>query len=559
MLRVLSVRDFAIIEDLEVNFSSNLTVLTGETGAGKSLIIDTISLLLGQRADSDMIRYGKKEANITGIFDYKEDLADLFAKYGIPVLELVTIERIITENAKNTIKVNGISVTLNELRQITKHLADLHIQNDTYRLFNPEGYLDLLDSLTKSDFNNLLSSYSLSLMKYNEAIREYETVLKGKKNLEEKLEFLKYEREELEALGLYENMDVELEESISKLSNYDKIQNNLSNAYNNLDRNDLLDSIYEASKSLEKIEGYSKEYEESKAKMLDCYYILDEIKSNLYDQLDSLDYDEDELNSLIEKQNALQKAMEKYKKNVSELMIYLNEISLQIDMAENYDDTLNQRKNNVINLFNTLKEKAIKLTNYRKKVAKDLAKSIILECRDLDLDNTQFEVEFNEVSFEDPFDKGLFKDNGVDNINFLVSFNKGEPLKPLYKVASGGEASRMMLAFKTIFYKVSNVSLMIFDEIDTGVSGQTAKKIALKIHDIAKNVQVLCITHLPQVASIGDYHKHIYKELVDGRTKTLVKDLTKEERIEEIAKMLSGDSLSLYALEHAKELLKEQE
>ena len=559
MLRVLSVRDFAIIEDLEVNFSSNLTVLTGETGAGKSLIIDTISLLLGQRADSDMIRYGKKEANITGIFDYKEDLADLFAKYGIPVLELVTIERIITENAKNTIKVNGISVTLNELRQITKHLADLHIQNDTYRLFNPEGYLDLLDSLTKSDFNNLLSSYSLSLMKYNEAIREYETVLKGKKNLEEKLEFLKYEREELEALGLYENMDVELEESISKLSNYDKIQNNLSNAYNNLDRNDLLDSIYEASKSLEKIEGYSKEYEESKAKMLDCYYILDEIKSNLYDQLDSLDYDEDELNSLIEKQNALQKAMEKYKKNVSELMTYLNEISLQIDMAENYDDTLNQRKNNVINLFNTLKEKAIKLTNYRKKVAKDLAKSIILECRDLDLDNTQFEVEFNEVSFEDPFDKGLFKDNGVDNINFLVSFNKGEPLKPLYKVASGGEASRMMLAFKTIFYKVSNVSLMIFDEIDTGVSGQTAKKIALKIHDIAKNVQVLCITHLPQVASIGDYHKHIYKELVDGRTKTLVKDLTKEERIEEIAKMLSGDSLSLYALEHAKELLKEQE
>lgn len=559
MLRVLSVRDFAIIEDLEVNFSSNLTVLTGETGAGKSLIIDTISLLLGQRADSDMIRYGKKEANITGIFDYKEDLADLFAKYGIPVLELVTIERIITENAKNTIKVNGISVTLNELRQITKHLADLHIQNDTYRLFNPEGYLDLLDSLTKSDFNNLLSSYSLSLMKYNEAIREYETVLKGKKNLEEKLEFLKYEREELEALGLYENMDVELEESISKLSNYDKIQNNLSNAYNNLDRNDLLDSIYEASKSLEKIEGYSKEYEEAKAKMLDCYYILDEIKSNLYDQLDSLDYDEDELNSLIEKQNALQKAMEKYKKNVSELMTYLNEISLQIDMAENYDDTLNQRKNNVINLFNTLKEKAIKLTNYRKKVAKDLAKSIILECRDLDLDNTQFEVEFNEVSFEDPFDKGLFKDNGVDNINFLVSFNKGEPLKPLYKVASGGEASRMMLAFKTIFYKVSNVSLMIFDEIDTGVSGQTAKKIALKIHDIAKNVQVLCITHLPQVASIGDYHKHIYKELVDGRTKTLVKDLTKEERIEEIAKMLSGDSLSLYALEHAKELLKEQE
>ena len=395
-------------------------------------------------------------------------------------------------------------------------------------------------------------------MKYNEAIKEYEIVLKGKRNLEEKLEFLKYEREELEAIGLYENMDLELEESISKLSNYDKIQTNLSQAYNDLDRNDLLDTIYEASKALEKIEDYSKDYEESKAKILDYYYILDEIKSNLYDQLDSLDYDEDELNSLIEKQNNLQKAMDKYKKNVNELISYLNEISLQIDMAENYDDTLNQRKNNVINLFNVLKEKAIKLTTYRKKVSKDLAKSIILECKDLDLDNTQFEVEFNEVLFDNPFNKNIFKENGVDNINFLVSFNKGEPLKPLYKVASGGEASRMMLAFKTIFYKVSNVSLMIFDEIDTGVSGQTAKKIAIKIHDIAKNIQVLCITHLPQVAAIGDHHKHIYKELVDGRTKTLVKDLTKEERIEEIAKMLSGDSLSLYALEHAKELLKEE-
>lgn len=556
MLKSLSVKDFAIIEDLTVEFNNGMTVLTGETGAGKSLIIDTISLLLGARADSDMIRYGNKEAKVTGIFENTSELSTLFSKLGIEDKDFITIERIITENSKNTIKVNGTLVTLNELKQISKRLADLHIQNDTYRLFNPDGYLDLLDSLAKNDFNELLSSYSLALMKYNEAIKEYEMVLNGKKNLEEKLEFLKYEKEELEEIGLYPNMDIELDEAISKLSNYDKIKNSLSEAYNYLDRNEAIDSIYEASKALEKIEDYSKEYEENKSKVLDCYYILDEVKSNLYNQLDSLDYDEDELNNLIEKQNKLSNAKEKYKKTLAELIDYLNEITLEIDMAENYDDTLSLKKNAVISLFDKLKEKAKSLTSYRRKVADKLSSSIILECKDLDLENTQFEVSFNEVNFDNPFDKSIFKENGCDQISFLVSFNKGEPLKMLYKVASGGEASRMMLAFKTIFYKVSNVSLLIFDEIDTGVSGQTAKKIANKIYDISKNVQVLCITHLPQVASIGDYHKHIYKELVDGRTKTLVKDLTKEERIEEIAKMLSGDSLSLFALEHAKELLK---
>ena len=556
MLKSLSVKDFAIIEDLTLEFNKGMTVLTGETGAGKSLIIDTISLLLGARADSDMIRYGKSEATITGTFDNKDDLKDLFSRFGIEIADNIVIERNITESSKNTIKINGTSVTLNELKQISKKLADLHIQNDTYRLFNPDGYLDLLDSLAKSDFNNLLSTYSISLMKYNEAIKEYEIVLKGKKYLEERLEFLKYERDELEEIGLYPNMDIDLEESISKLSNFDKIQNNLSEAYNNLDRNELLDSIYNASKALERIEDYSKEYENNKSKVLDCYYILDEVKSDLYDQLDNLDFDQDELNSLIEKQNILDKAKEKYKKTVNELIEYYNEITLQIDMAENYDETLEEKKNNVISMFSIVKDKALKISSYREKIALELSKNIILECKDLDLDNTLFEVTFDHVDYSNPFDKSIFKENGCDVINFLVSFNKGEPLKPLYKVASGGEASRMMLAFKTIFYKARNVSLMVFDEIDTGVSGQTAKKIANKIYDISKNVQVLCITHLPQVASIGNYHKHIYKELKEGRTKTLVKDLNDDERIEEVAKMLSGDSLSLYALEHAKELLK---
>ena len=555
MLSRLIVKDFAIIEDLDITFSNNLTVLTGETGAGKSLIIDTISLLLGQRADSDMIRFGKKEALITGYFDYKEELNDIFKKLGIKIDKLIVIERSITENSKNSIKVNKTSITLNELKQIAKYLADMHIQNDTYHLFEPEKYLMLLDSIAKNDFNKLLDNYSIALMKYNEALKDYNYVLNGINDLNDKLEFYKYEKEELEALELYENMDKDLDEQIYKLSNFDKIQNNLSNSYNQFDNSNLLDSLYEISSNLEKIEDYDINYLDSKTKVLDCYYILNDIKSLIRDQLDSLDYDEEELNRLQEKQNNLSKAMDKYKKNVHELIEYLKDITLKIDMAVNYDDTLKEKKEIVLKTFNELKEKALLISNYRKKLSLSLEKSIVKECYDLDLENTQFEVSFNEVSFTDPFDKSIFMENGVDKIDFLVSFNKGEPKKPLYKVASGGEASRMMLAFKSVFYKASNVELMVFDEIDTGVSGKTALKIANKIHEISLNIQVLCITHLPQVAAKGDYHKHIYKELVDNRTKTIIKDLSKEERIEEIAKMLSGDSLSVYALEHAKELI----
>lgn len=554
MLKSLSVKDFAIIEDLTVNFKEGMTVLTGETGAGKSLIIDTISLLLGARADSDMIRYGKTLATITGVFTYQDKFASLFNSLGIEINEDIVIERSISFQSKNQVKINNTLVTLNTLKTVAKMLADIHVQNDTYKLFNPDMYLEMLDSLGDSNYSKYMAKYSKSLMEYLNRYNEYEKVKKGIKDIEERLEFLKYEKEELTSLDLYPNMDKELEEKISKLSNFDKISSELASAYNLLDDN-YLDSIYEASKSLEKISSYDLEYEENKTKLLDSYYIIDEIKGNIRSSLDNLDYDEEELNISIEKMNNLSHAMDKYKKNVEELIEYLKDITLSIDMAENYDETLSIHKGLVEKSFNDLKKNAIALRDYRKKLSLELTKGIILECKELDLDNALFEVIFNDIELNNPFDKQVFKEDGIDTIDFLVTFNKGEPKKPLYKVASGGEASRLMLAFKAYFNKIKSVSLMIFDEIDTGVSGQTAKKIANKMYEISKNSQVLCITHLPQVASRGDYHKHIYKVEENGRTKTEIKDLDKEARIEEIAIMLSGDTLSLYALNHAKELI----
>lgn len=559
MLKRLIVKDFAIIEDVEVCFDKGMTVLTGETGAGKSLLIDTISLLLGERADTDMIRYTKDKAIIIGEFeDNSAKVKVLLEENLIPILGNIKILREINSNGKNVIKINDVSVSLQVLKKIAKSLADIHIQNDTVRLFNPDNYLSLIDPTNDDKFNDIINSYTLSLMEYNKEFNNYNHILNGKNEGLERLEFLKFEYEEINNLNLTKNIDVELEEKINKLKNFDKIFQTLKDTYYNLDNEMFnLDNIYSASKSLSKIKDYDVEYDTMTNQILDSYYILDEIKSKLEKDISNLDYDEDELNSLIKKLNEIDKIKDKYKKTVDELISYKNKLKLELDMVYDYDNLLDNAKNSVIKAYENLKSKALILSNERRKRAIKIENGITNECKELDLQDTIFKILFNDVLYDDPFNNKIFLNNGVDIVTFNITFNKGEPLRALHKVASGGEMSRIMLAFKSYFSKENTEGLMVFDEIDTGVSGQTAKKIAIKMKEISTYTQVLCITHLPQVASIGNYHKHIYKILEDGRTKTQIKDLTRKERIEEIALMLSGDKLSLYALEHAESLLNE--
>jgi len=557
MLEKLCVKNFAIIEDLTISFSSGMNVLTGETGAGKSLIIDTISLILGARADSDMIRYGEEFARVECVFTNDDNVLELLNKYNIPISDKITILREIYDGSKNVIKINNHSVSLTILKAIASILADVHVQNDTYRLFNPESYLELLDPKNDNKFNKITNDYSVNLYKYLEAIKEYEHIKNGQKVALERLEFLQYEHDELESLNLEDNIDVELEEKISKLSNYDKIYSSLTEAYNLFDSQyEPLDKLYDAAKLIDKISEYDDEYKSYSEKLMDSYYITTEIKDNISKHISLLDYDEDELNSYIERLNEINKAKDKYKKTVSELIEYLKKITLDIEITTNYDEVLKECDIKCKNAFDMLAKSSKALTDYRMKLAEKLQKGIIKECIDLDLENTRFEIVFNEVDYSNYLNKSIFKESGVDEVSFMISFNKGEPLRSLHKVASGGEMSRMMLAFKSYLSKDSFSSLMVFDEIDTGVSGSTAKKIATKMSNISKNVQVLCITHLPQVAAIGDYHKHIYKLEENNRTTTQIEDLDYNKRVEEIAMMLSGDKLSIYALEHAKELLK---
>ena len=559
MLKSLDIKNFAIIEDLHVDFSSGMTVLTGETGAGKSLIIDTISLLLGQRADGDMIRYEEKKASILGVFTYQNSKIDeLLNKYSIPILPELSIYREIIDNSRNTIKINNTQVSLTILKQLANILADIHVQNDTFKLFNQENYLEFITPNADSSYDKLFAEYTVSYANYLEAYKNYNRILTGQKEEEKRLEFLEYEKEELSKLELTKDIDLELKASIAKLENYDKIFSSLSSAYENLE-NDMfsLDNIYTSANALKKITDLDEGYQESYEKLLDSYYILDEIKNNLYKQLNNLDFNQEELNIQNEKLNEIEKVKAKYKMSVNELIDYLNEISLRIEMVKDYDNVLKEAEEHLIKKFEIVKVKALALSNYRKKLAKNIEIGIKKECLDLDLADTEFKIEFKEINLDNFKSANMFNETGIDEVEFMISFNKGEPLRSLHKVASGGEMSRIMLAFKSYFASNANLSLMVFDEIDTGVSGSTAKKIADKLSNLAKYTQTLCITHLPQVASVGDQHIHIYKEVINNRTTTHIKYLDYNQRVEEIAMMLSGDKLSLYALEHAKALLKQ--
>ena len=557
MLQMVRVKNFAIIEDIEVNFNKNMTVLTGQTGAGKSLIIDAISLILGARADLDMIRYGETESTITAVFnELSLDAIECINNLGYNFNSEITITRVISNTGKNVIKVNNQNVTLNQLKQIGLYLGDIHVQYDTYRLINKDNYLSFLDDFKDKTFLNHYNNYQVKRIKYLDALKKYNDCLKKSKDLSNKLEFLQFQKEELEALSLEEDIDLKLEAEIEKLSNFDKIFTNLNEAYQNISDDVFnLDSLYEAAMNLGKIKEFDPEYTSNHEALLDAYYQIEEIKSYLYKAKDALDFDPDYLDDLNSRLYEINKVKEKYKMSVNELIKYLADITLELSLITNFDEAIKELKNDIIIKHQDLVKISNTLRSYREKNARRCEKAIVKECVDLDLAHTKFEIVFNEVDLTDPFNSLIFLENGIDVVDFYISFNIGEPVKPLNKVASGGELSRIMLAFKAIYLEKNPLSFMVFDEIDSGVSGVTARKIAMKMHEISKRTQVLAITHLAQVAAIADTQLYIAKEEESKRTKTVVKQLSYDERITEIAIMLSGMELSSGILQTAKALL----
>ncbi len=551
MLVSLNVKNFAIIDNIDIEFASGMTVLTGETGAGKSLIIDAISLLLGKRAQSDLIRYGENKASITGVFsDINDNLADVLDELAIDYdkNDNLIIKREIYANGKSICKVNTDIISLNDLNKIGDLIGDIHCQEDTFGLINPKNYLSFIINDKIKDLSN---QYIIKLKEYKDVLSEYNRKVKENDDIKEKADFLKYQYNELKLAKLSSTEEDELKEREHYLSNYNNVLENINSYKSIYDEQGALDLIYESLNYLAKLKEYDKKYETLYNNLEEAYYNIEEINNNSLLKSANIDIDESELENIQNRLGLYADLKRKYKKTTSELVEYYEKIKKDLELVENFDDILKDIKIKLDKLYQETYEIALNLRNERIKYASSLQESIIANLVDLDLKNTNFKIEFNQI---DENNINFLKD-GIDVIDFKVSFNKGELLKPLSKVASGGELSRFMLALKTVIGNNLNMQTKIFDEIDTGVSGKVAFHIAKKIKDISLSSQVLCITHLAQVASIADNHIKISKATKDGRTYTEIDLLDMDGRIKEVASMLSNGNISDASLRLAKELI----
>lgn len=557
MLTKLSVKNFAIIEDAEIDFKPGLTVLTGETGAGKSLIIDSISLLLGERASLEMIRNGEDKASISGVFTFKNPKLSSYLRYlDIEEDGTITITRNISSN-KSTIKVNEKYINLSELKEIAKYVADIHEQFDMIKLLNKDNYLDIIDGFRFELINKYKDNYLEKLEHLKEKEAAYARLSDKIAHIKAERDTYEYELDELEKSELDINEEKEIESRIELLKNYDKIYALLGESKELMDGS-LLTDLYRIKENVEELGKYQSEYEEIYSSLNDRYYELEDIFDELKRKFNRLDYNPNELDELETRKNYLNQLKKKYKKDIPELIAYKDELQNLIKSDEDLDIALEECKNEFIEAYHETFNAASELSDIRQGISKNIEKELMEILKDLAL-QTKFEIYYKVAKEENSFNTMIFKESGIDEVDFLIETNEGEGIKPLSKIVSGGEMSRIMLAVKMLFIKSQKISTVIFDEVDTGISGEIARKVALKIKELSLICQVISITHLPQVASISDHHIKINKINKNGRTYTTIKDLTLEEKIYEVASMISDGNVTESQLAYAREMILQNE
>lgn len=552
MLTRLVISNLAILENVDVSFKEGFTVLTGGTGAGKSLVIDSLSLLLGARASTELIRTGEEKASIKGYFRVDSSrLSALLTRFEIPFIDNeILIERVIGRT-KSTIKANGVALTLQQLSQIAKQLADIHNQFDFAKILNPENYLDIIDGFSFDQTSLYKKEYGEKLDLYRAAKEEHEKLLIQKAKIEASQDFYEFQLKELEEADLQENEEAEIASEVALLRNYDHVYSLFQNV-DSLVHEDFLDRLYELNKVLTKLSSYQPRYQEVQEKIDERYYELDDIFQSLKKDFRNLDYDPERLNVLEQRSSDIAALKRKYKKSVPELIAYREELHSLLSADGGIDAQIEEKVKEMAALRHECFVKGQELTVLRKKIARSIEKEIKRNLDELLL-TAEFSVVFSPVTESD--DDTLFQSTGIDRVDFLIETNVGEGLKSLSKVVSGGEASRIMLAFKAVFIKANKVATVIFDEIDTGLSGEAAQSVANKIKEISLSSQVIAITHMPQVASISDHAILIKKEVTSGRTSTKVKELTLDEKIHEVAYLISGGKVTEKQLEYAKEMV----
>lgn len=548
MIQQLLIKNFTIIDDLTLDFDDSFNVLTGETGAGKSIIIDALGLLLGDRASASLVRTGTKKAYIEGNFLLNNVLKSKIEEIIDDEIEdTLILSKDIYEDGRSVSKVNGRSTTLNIIKQIAQAMIDIHSQHDNQYLLNIKFYLTLLESFGDIEYKSLKNNFINEYKEYQNKNKKYEEILNSHYS-EDEIDFIRFQVKELENLNLKENEIEELEEEQKRINSFEKIANNANEAINALDSDQgAINSLYFAKKALENLSSF-KDFEEFIEPINDLYYRCVDLNEGIKDAMSSLDFDENRLEEIQNRLYQINKFKRKYGNSYQDIQNSLIELQEKLKIYDEHEILLSRYEKEKNEALSRAMKSANVLSSKRKELAKILENKIIQQLKDLYLENARFSIDF-KTSVN-------LTNDGLDKIDFLISMNPGQPLQSLSKVASGGEISRLMLGLKVLFSKHFGISTIIFDEVDTGVSGKVARAVGLKMKELSSDIQVISITHLPQVASLADSHYHVSKIAENNTTRTIVNKLNEDEQIQEIAKLLSGDTITSGALENARELIK---
>ena len=531
MINVLHIKNIGIIDELTINLNGGFNVLTGETGAGKTLIIDSLNVISGGRFSKEMIRKGEEYSFVEAqIFNEKSE-------------ENIIVSREINLKGRNICKINGRLVTVTELKEFMSKKIDIHGQNDNLNLLDTNNQIEYLDSFADEEIHELKNNYRSLYEKYLYVKNELNSNYGDEKEKQRKLDLLRYQVNEIEEANLKVGEEEKLENENKLINNSERIYNNLYQA-NELIENSAIESISTAVRNMEKIEEYSKEYENISKALKSVYYDLQEINRDLQDSNNDMYFDENKKIEIAERLDLIYTLKRKYGNNIQEILVYKNELEKEIQQIEGLEDYINKLNTQKQELEMEMKKIAEKLNIIRNKNSVKLSNGINKELKDLEMANSEFNVEVKYIENE-------FNKNGLNSVEFKIRTNIGEDMKSLAKVASGGENSRIMLAIKTVLADVDKTETLVFDEIDTGISGLAADKVGEKLKIISDKHQVLIVTHLANIAAKGDYNYYIHKEVEENKTKTKIDLLNEEQTLREVARIASG-KITKETIEHAK-------
>ena len=556
MLQVLKVFNFALIEQAEIEFAKGFNVLTGETGAGKSIVIDALSVVLGGRSSVDMIRSGSDQFRVEAVFDLQQhsQVMDLLVEQAIPVEEdgLMFISRAVSRQGKNTVLINGTHAPLSLLRSLGDQLLDMHGQHENQALLRPESYIDLLDGVD-SQLAALLAAYRNSYELWRQTKEKIASVDKDDRQRVQRIDMLKWQAEEIDAAKLGKTEEEELPRQIALLTNAEKISTSVGNAWSILSDGgrqgkNVTDLLQECRRNLENAARFDDALFSYVQQLSDLVVQLEDVTPGLRDYLDRIEFDPGKLSRLQERMDLIYRLKQKYGSTVAEVISYGRNARQELENLERHDEILTGLRKQLSLQTMELEEQADSLSERRIQVAESMSQAIEAHLKDLGMPGGRFSILITSNDSYSP--------SGKDQVRFEFSANPGEELRLLAKVASGGELSRVALAIKTVCARNDGAQVMVFDEIDAGVGGHTARRVAEKIGQVALNKQVLCITHLPQIASMADSHIHIEKKVIDNRTQTFVHRLTAEDRLEELARMIGGEPITKAGLENAAEMVR---